>query len=558
MKKNLLSMLWLLLVSMGVFAADDRNAVNAELKTVTVYKSGAELSHTTSATLKTGSNELIIENVSNALDINSIQIKAPNEVTIMGVEFSNNYEVLKEKSPRIKMLADSIEKVNQAIGKLDLLINNDNDLLGVLKQNRDIKGTQTGLSVAELMKMMDYYKSKTVELQNELYGLNDRKKKLNEQVVLLNNQYAEEQSKNTIVGGKLILQLSAAVGGKYDFAVSYITPNAYWTPNYDIKVENTKSPLKLVYKANIVQTTGIDWKKVKLSLSTSTPNQFGTAPLLNGWYLRYNTPVAYGTYNYSVNSAVASKSYSPELNDVVVTTGLGVRKQKRELGYATTQVTPEMLNNGMQDHMDVQENALNVTFDIDLPYSIPSNGKAQTATLQTVDVPADYKYYAVPKLDRDVYLLAYVTDWQRLNLLPAEANIILEGTYVGKTYIDPNSTLDTLSFTLGKDKRVAVKREKLADYSSVKFLGSNKLQKFTYEVTVKNNKKESIDLLLKDQFPLTTNKEIEIELIDDGKAEVNTDLGVLNWKLNLNAGESKKIRFIYSVKYPKDKALNLN
>jgi len=92
----------------------------------------------------------------------------------------------------------------------------------------------------------------------------------------------------------------------------------------------------------------------------------------------------------------------------------------------------------------------------------------------------------------------------------------------------------------------------------VKFLGTNKLQKFTYELTVKNNKKETIDLLLKDQFPLTTNKEIEVELIDDGKAAVNTDLGILNWKLNLNAGESKKIRFTYSVKYPKDKSLNLN
>jgi hypothetical protein len=92
----------------------------------------------------------------------------------------------------------------------------------------------------------------------------------------------------------------------------------------------------------------------------------------------------------------------------------------------------------------------------------------------------------------------------------------------------------------------------------VKFLGSNKLQKFTYQLTVKNAKKEAINLLLKDQFPLTTNKEIEVELIDDGGAEVNSDLGVLNWKLNLAAGETRKIKFTYSVKYPKDKVLNLN
>jgi uncharacterized protein (TIGR02231 family) len=161
-------------------------------------------------------------------------------------------------------------------------------------------------------------------------------------------------------------------------------------------------------------------------------------------------------------------------------------------------------------------------------------------------------------LDKDVYLLAEIADWGKLNLMPGEANIIFEGTYVGKSFIDPNSTNDTLNLTLGRDKRVVVKRDKLIDYSSVKFLGSNKLQKFTYQLTVKNTKKEAINLLLKDQFPLTTNKEIEVELIDDGGAEVNTDIGVLNWKLNLAAGETRKIKFTYSVKYPKDKVLNLN
>ena len=216
------------------------------------------------------------------------------------------------------------------------------------------------------------------------------------------------------------------------------------------------------------------------------------------------------------------------------------------------------LKSGLEDYITTGESALNLSYDIDLPYTLLSNGKPQTALLKTIDVPAIYQYLSVPKLDQEVYLLAQVPDWNKLNLLPGEANIIVEGTYVGKTVIDPNSTLDTLNFTLGKEKRMVVKRDKVADFSSVKFLGSNKLQKFTYEITVKNNKKESVDLLLKDQFPLTTNKEIEVELIDAGNADVNRDLGELDWKLSLNGGESKKIRFTYSIKYPKDKSLNLN
>jgi hypothetical protein len=114
-----------------------------------------------------------------------------------------------------------------------------------------------------------------------------------------------------------------------------------------------------------------------------------------------------------------------------------------------------------------------------------------------------------------------------------------------------------LNLTLGRDKRVVVKKEKLVDFSSVKFLGSSKVQKFTYEITVKNNKKDTVRMLLKDQFPLSTNKEIEVELVDNGGAMTNTETGVLTWKLELAPGESKKVRFAYSVKYPKDKSLNL-
>jgi uncharacterized protein (TIGR02231 family) len=151
-----------------------------------------------------------------------------------------------------------------------------------------------------------------------------------------------------------------------------------------------------------------------------------------------------------------------------------------------------------------------------------------------------YQHYAVPKLDADAYLLAQVPEWETLNLLPGEANIILEGTYIGKTMIDPNATSDTLNLTLGHDKRVVIKREKLTDFSSVKFLGTNKLQKFTYEITVKNNKNEQVDLLLKDQYPLSTNKDIEVELLETSNAEINKDLGVLKLENIIGAKRNKK------------------
>jgi uncharacterized protein (TIGR02231 family) len=216
------------------------------------------------------------------------------------------------------------------------------------------------------------------------------------------------------------------------------------------------------------------------------------------------------------------------------------------------------LKDELGDYVSINDNQLNVVFDIDIPYDVPANGKEQHVVLKEYNVPVLYKYYAVPKLDNDAYLLGEVREWEKLNLLPGEANVIFEGTYVGKTFIDPNSALDTLNFTLGKDKRVVVKREKITDYSSVKFLGTNKKQIFTYEITVKNNKNEKIQMLLKDQYPISSTKEIEAELLESSNAAVNEETGVLTWKLELQPGESKKFRISYSVKYSKEKTINAN
>jgi len=581
-------------------AANEPKSIPSELKSVTVYRSGAEMAHQASTQLFAGNNDLVIENISNNIDINSIQINCPSAVTILSVEFANNFLVMPEISARISSLKDSAEKVQTELGRINVQVITTADLLEVLKSNRELKGSQTGLSVAELARLMDYYKIKSAELQNDLAQQKEKQKKLLEIAAKIKNQVQEEETKNTKQAGRLHLQLSVAVTGKYNFTVSYITPNAYWTPTYDIRVENIKSPLKVIYKAKVVQTTGIDWKKIKLSLSTSLPSQWGNAPVLKSWFLSYINPVNVMEKSLASNTIQNFKPGSAQLNDVVVT-GMTVRGTKsmndnsapvyivggaimsaeefskinpasiKKIDVvkgdaamaiygsrATNGATVVTLKDGLEDYVSVADNELNVTFDIDLPYDVPANGKEQTAILKEYAVKAHFKYYSVPRLDKDAYLLAEVSEWEKLNLLPGDASIIFEGTYVGRSFIDPNSTLDTLNLTLGRDKRVVVKKEKLVDYSSVKFLGSNKLQKISYEITAKNNKQDTVRIMLKDQYPLSTLKEIEVELIEANGAIVNTDIGTLTWKLELAPGESKKIQFSYNVKYPKERLVNLN
>jgi len=615
MKKYTAMVIVFVCVCAQLLAGDEKNLVPAILKSATVYRTGAELTHQAKAILKQGTNDLLIEGLSNGLDIGSVQIGSEEKLTILSVEFSTEFLKPAIKTATIKRLEDSLETVNKEINKIQVILKTDAELIDLMKANREIRGTQTGLSVAELMKMMDYYKTKSLETQNEIAQYQEKQNKLHELVQKIQLQITEEEQKNNKTTGRLSVQVMSPVAGACNLTISYITSKAYWNPSYDIRVENISKPISLMYKAKLVQTTGIDWKQVKLTLSSSTPNQNSNAPVLKSWFLNYTNPVTRMENNLYMNSMqsmlqgkVAGLAVSSQLQEVV-TVGYGTNSGDKDdairiRGTSSIKESPPpvyVLNGGiislqqfekidpkniknmevvkdaasiygaraaggavvvtlkdeLSDYISVKDSELNVSFDIDLPYDVPGNGKEQTVSLKEFPVNTIYKYYSVPKLDKDAYLLGEVADWEQLNLLPGEANIIFEGTYIGKSYIDPNSTMDTLNLTLGKDKRIVVKKEKLKDYSSIKFLGSNKKQVFTYELTVKNNKKEAVQMLLKDQYPLSTNKDIEIELLESSGAANNTELGVLSWKLQLPPGESKKVRVSYSVKYPKDKYVNL-
>ena len=143
----------LVLVSFTVYAGDPKT-ISSDLKTVTVYRSGAEMVHNASSQLLQGNTELVIDGISNTIDINSVQVNCPSAVTILGVEFANNYLSIPEVSTKIKSLKDSAEIIQKEMDKIDVQLSTLTDLIDVLKSNKEIKGMQTGLSVAELVKMM--------------------------------------------------------------------------------------------------------------------------------------------------------------------------------------------------------------------------------------------------------------------------------------------------------------------------------------------------------------------------------------------------------------------
>lgn len=564
MKNKMLTAALLLASITGMAQAGiDTVRADATMNNATVYFGyGAELTHETKVKVDASTRTIVISQLSTSVDINSLQVSVPEDVALL----SQRYTIYSppvpvvQKNREVEKLEDSIRLLQVEISRIDNLVQTEQEIL--TKTGNMIEGTlnklgDKTLSGDELLKLVDYYTARIENLKLSMYANRQLINQANLRIAEIRQRISQVTSvipPRLRPYGQVMLQVMCRKAGEIPVQLSYYTNNAGWIALYDVRVNSKLNKVKMVYKASVTQTSGIDWKKTKLTLSTGTPNFGVVAPVLSPWYLQLYVPGVYtdlqrrAMMNNRAMNTIQSYENDEILKEEVVAQGYGTMKVK---SLADSKVDPS----NVQAFTSLTQGQLNTSFEIDLPYDIASDGQLNSVTIKDEEINCILKNYAVPRMDKEAYLLAEVADWQNLDLLPGEANIIMDDTYIGKSSIDPATTADTLNLSLGRDRRVVVKRNLVKELSNVKTSGGNTKQVFTWEMTVKNNKVTDVNLLLKDQYPLSTLKEVEVKLEDDGAAMVNAETGVLSWKIDLKPGESRKVRFSYSVKYPKDQRI---
>ena len=204
-----------------------------------------------------------------------------------------------------------------------------------------------------------------------------------------------------------------------------------------------------------------------------------------------------------------------------------------------------------------EDNVTSTKFVIKSPYTIVSDGDITAIEINTFKLDAVYEFFAAPIINENVFLTARFKDWEKLNLLPGEANIYFNGGYAGKTTIDPYAVNKEMTVSLGIDASIAVTRKQDKNFKSKSFTGSNRIVDRTYNLEVKNNKAEAVKLILMDRIPVSANKEIKIEDIIVNDATYDKEKGLLTWELNLASKQESKHQFSFQVKHPKGRSISL-
>ena len=609
--------IWLAVVLMvsGAMSQEPKEIqIKTEVKDVTVFIEGAQITRKKTVDIPAGTSILKFTDLSPFINGKSLQVKADGNVTVLSVNQQQNYLEELEKSKELLALEAQLQVVQEKIKKertyLDILA----EEIVFLQANKVVGGNQT-LTAATLKSAADYYGLQLTSLKlKEL----DRTKTLNDyykEQTKLQNQINTLSGKKEYANGEVLVKIEAKRATRSKLELSYVVKNAGWYPSYDIRSTNVNEPISLVYKANVKQDTKIDWKNVSLRLSSANPNISGTAPELQTYFLDYNTrPPVYNRSVAEVSGIVRDENGSPLPGVSVIVEGSTIGTQTNFDGYyslslpanagilrfsylgqvtQSVPITSSVLNIRMQDDSQALEEVVvtgyggrekraisqgaisnasmepaiksiplqqvekqtTVDFVIDVPYTINSDNKNYTVTMADYSLPSTYQYYSVPKVEKESFLISSINDWEKYNLLEGEANIFFENTFVGKTVLDVRYASDTLDISLGRDKNVTINREKITDFSSKKFVGTRKEESRAWKITVKNNKSQSINMLLLDQVPVSIRDEIKVEIEELSGAKHDITTGEIKWMVLLNPGEERVYTLRYTVKYPKNRNL---
>jgi hypothetical protein len=506
--------------------------------------------------------------ISSKLIPKSIQFTATGDVTILAI--CNRIDYLygqKKNDAKVTQLQDSLELMSDVIAITEGQLAAYERERQMLNANQRIGGNEKGVAPADFRLNADFYIQRLLEINTEVVKLNRKQTKQQEIIDRLNLQLNEANASPNPPMGEITVLVNAGGTLKMETAVElhYVVSDCGWAPSYDLIAEDVGKPIDLKYRAKVFNNTNVDWKDVKLKLSTSNPMKSATAPELTTWTLNFDNTV-YSNYNYNYNgysqgayqdsdgAQPQSLSQQNLMNSVPqaapqVHGGTAGAYDYKAPGRGAYQVQQQ------QQYNQIQVSELSAEFDIKLKYDVPSDAKPYIVDVTAYNLNASFQYHCVPKMEREAFLMARITGWEELDLVEGPANVYFGGTYVGQSYIQTRSVDDTLDLSFGRDQKLVVTRTKLKEFNSEKPSATTKKETYSYEIAVKNTRKSMVQVELQDQVPVSQEAEIIVETSELSKGVLDPATGIVTWNLNIPPGETQKVVLTYTIKYPKNKTV---
>lgn len=352
----------------------------------------------------------------------------------------------------------------------------------------------------------------------------------------------------------VLVELEAEAATEIDLTLDYTTAGATWSAEYDVVVPEDLGSIGIVYAATVSQSTGEDWSDVAVSLSSAQPSLGARLPTLDPWWLVVPSLAAQAgvvTLGDQVfvrggrASDVQTAVEAPKLDMLKAETS-GVRRidTKAESRIRAINTTESVLD---------ASGVFATSFEIPNRQDLPSDGRSRRLRITSFDVEGEVEHESVPKLSPRAFLVASVRNSSDFPMLPGPTRVLLGGNFVGQGSLGAVAPGQEFDLPLGVDHAVTVERKVVRRRDDES--GSRRESATGLLIEVTNHRRAAVTLTLRDQVPISADEDVQVRVRDVEPAPVAKPgaEGLLEWKLEIPAGERREARFGYEVKYPSDR-----
>jgi uncharacterized protein (TIGR02231 family) len=508
--------------------------VNSKVVSAIVYNSGAQVTSEKKVSLSQGLHTLVFDNLSPNIDESSIIVNGLENINLNFIAFETDFLNEKQSSIALDKLRNQLKDIKKKKVYTGNKIKSLEKSIALLENNQSLDGGENELNVERIKAYKEYYSSQIESISNSIYDQQLLLKAHNEDILKLTNEINKLEGKNRINRGKIRVELEVKNSVNRTLSLSYFIFDAGWYASYDLKAEDSDENITLTYKAKVYQNSGEDWENINLKLSTAKPNSNTVKPELEPYYLDYKPD-----YKTVTNSVTDSES----LDEVVVTSYENSKRKE--------------LTGAVQEVAQAIQQRTSVEFQLPQPISLVSSFDDKQFQLNEHELETTYEYYSAPELSSSVFLIAQLKGWQDLDLIEGAANLYFANSYLGTTTLNLGFLEDNLSISLGADEKIVLERTLPRKKTSQTFFGNARIIKKAYEIEVKNTKNSMVDILIQERVPISRDESIEVEDVNYSKAEYDSKTGYITWKVQLQPNEKTTLSYGYSLKYPKNRVLNL-
>ena len=487
--------------------------ITAEVKEIKVYHSGALVKRRAEIALAAGVNEAVLFGLSAGADPDSLRLAVPEGVAVLDVQVLPLEEGC-ETLPSAE-LDEEIADVEGRIEDLETM-----ERLWTSNGDFQTRGECSNETITGYLGA----------LPGRLGELRQKKRELEKKVRALRRKRDEAARRDAFRLVRTVLETPKE--GPVVLEMEYSEPAAGWESTYEIHTDADSPEIRAVTRARISQATGEDWKDVRVTLYTGNPALSQKIPELRKIGLQFTPPPAART---------------PKMRAMLT-------YDAAEAGTALLEDTAPLPLMGTAMGMAEAEE---VDADTMTGYVLPgtrtvaSGGAGTMADVRTDTVRSDKRIVCVPKEDPGAYLAAVIrtADWP---LKPANAKIYLSGNYCGETFVAPVLTSELFLLSLGRDERVVCSREVLRSRTEDMPLRGQKRTIREAAVRVTNSQEKPLEVLVWDQIPVSSEKQITVEHTAEG-ASVDPDTGKLVWSFSLEGKATAEKRLAWTITSPRDK-----